>query len=56
MQNLDTGNKYAEVDFNGRTFQNTPFNEEKQLDSITQIIPKEISESRLFLNDNEFVF
>lgn len=31
MQNPDTENKYTKVDFNGRTFQNTPFNEEKQM-------------------------
>lgn len=51
MQNLDPGNKYAEVDFNGRTFQNTPFSEGKQLDSIIHTIPKEINKSGLFLND-----
>ena len=53
MQNPDTENKYTKVDFNGRTYQNTPFNEEKQMRQCEwdQIIPKEINVSWLFLND-----
>lgn len=47
MQNPDTKNKCAELDFNRRTFQHTPFSEEKQIRQCEQdqIIPKEINVS-----------
>lgn len=45
MQSPAIGSKYYEVNFSGRTFQNTLFSEEKQIRNCEQdkIIPKKIN-------------